>query len=610
MAVTLFETALHGTMGELRHLVEYGCQNFRERDPSGNTVLHYAVRSGDAEKVRYLADYLNMDPLEANLDGQTPLDLAVQKGQTEVVTCLENRAGVDHNRIFHNPVRRGFYPDPSWIRVGQDYYMVNSSFFYFPCLPISRSRDLVHWTTVGYAITNPQWARVFRSQAGRGYWAPDISFDPVSGRYFITATYRGNEGDAEPRCQMVTSAESPEGPYGEPAWIHEDGIDPSLFHDADGKHYMLFNRSVRMVELSPDCRTARGTPWLIWGGDWKIKTEGPQMCRHNGWYYLFAAEGGTGSGHRISVARARNIWGPYENCPYNPILRQDDPAGYLQNCGHGKLLQLADGRWYLCYLCLRKDRDNRAPMGRETAVTEVVWTPDGWPVAAHGRRPATVVTMPCRADSDDRAAAPAGLVPWKGQEWVTPRALEEGRLRMEGDALEIRGNGLDLWETRVQGILLVRQQERNFCAETWMDTQALRATSASGSAGMTCYYDEHSYLKFGVQTTETGLSVLLEEYAGQEVLSRRTFRPVHGGPAGLRVTAAKGKRSFSVCGPEGQWQTLAEIPEPAYLTSEGLSVGKRFTGAMVGLYVHGNFAVRFLDWTVHWRRPETCTGEE
>ena len=139
---------------------------------------------------------------------------------------------------------------------------------------------------------------------------------------------------------------------------------------------------------------------------------------------------------------------------------------------------------------------------------------------------------------------------------------------------------------------------------------ALRATSASGSAGMTCYYDEHSYLKFGVQTTETGLSVLLEKYAGQEVLSRRTFRPVHGGPAGLRVTAAKGKRSFSVCGPEGQWQTLAEIPEPAYLTSEGLSVGKRFTGAMVGLYVHGNFAVRFLDWTVHWRRPETCTGEE
>lgn len=596
-------------MGELRHQVEYECQNFHERDPMGNTVLHYGVRSGDTEKVRYLAEYLAMDPLDANLEGRTPLDLAAQAGQTEILTCLENRAGVDHRRVFHNPVRRGFYPDPSWIRVGQEYYMVNSSFFYFPCLPISRSKDLVHWTTVGYAITNPQWARVFRSQGGRGYWAPDISFDPVSGRYFITATYRGNEGDPEPRCQMVTSAARPEGPYDEPAWIHEDGIDPSIFHDTDGRHYMLFNRSVRMVELSPDCRSARGTPWLIWGGDWKIKTEGPQMCRHNGWYYLFAAEGGTGSGHRICAARARHIWGPYENCPYNPILRQDDAEGYLQNCGHGKLVQAADGRWYLCYLCLRKGPDHLAPMGRETAVAEVVWTPDGWPVAAYGRHPAAVVPLPCPGVSAGAAPAPVGLVDWKAQEWVTPRALDAPRLRVEEGSLAIRGNGRDLWETQAQGILLVRQQERDFCAETQLDTAGLQEAGSSGSAGITCYYDEHSYLKFGIQTTEAGLSVLLEEYAGQAVVSRRAFRPVHHGPVGLRVTARQGMRSFALCRQGGTWQTLTKIPEPAYLTSEGLRMGKRFTGAMVGVYVHGRFEARFLDWAVHWRRPENPTEE-
>ena len=129
---------------------------------------------------------------------------------------LEKQAGVRADNCFHNPVRRGFYPDPSWLRVGDDDYMVNSSFSFVPCLPIAKSRDLVHWTTVGYAITNPEWAQIAESEGGRGYWAPDISYDEATKRYYITATLRGNEGGAEPRCQMVVSAEKPEGPYGEP----------------------------------------------------------------------------------------------------------------------------------------------------------------------------------------------------------------------------------------------------------------------------------------------------------------------------------------------------------------------------------------------------------
>lgn len=601
--ITLFETALHGTMGELRHQVEYGFRDVLERDERGATVLHYAVASGDLEKVRYLTEYLNLDPLEADLEGCTPLDTAARQGHREILAWLESRTGLDYACTFHNPVRRGFYPDPSWIRVGQDYYMVNSSFFYFPCLPISRSRDLVHWTTVGYAITDPRWARVAGSQGGRGYWAPDISFDPVSGRYFITATFRGNEGDPEPRCQMITSAERPEGPYDEPVWIHEDGIDPSLFHDTDGRHYMLLNRSVRMVELSPDCRTTWGTPWLLWGGDWKVKTEGPQMLRYNGWYYLLAAEGGTGSGHRVSAARSRQIWGPYETCPYNPILRQDDPRGYLQNCGHGKLVQTADGRWYLCYLCLRKDPGGLAPMGRETAVAEVEWTPDGWPVARHGRRPQVLLALPQKAESIP--AEPAALIAWKSQEWVTPRALDLDRAQVRDGALFLKGNGGDLCDLRAQGILLVRQQERAFEALAELDLTGLREAAQSGSAGMTCYYDEQSYLKFGIQTDEAGLSVLLEEYAGQDYTRRRVFRLGQSGPVRLRITVGAGQRAFALGGPEGGWQTLAVLPEPPYLTSEGLKAGKRFTGAMVGLYVHGNFTVCVNDWSVRWH----CGGQ-
>lgn len=162
--MTPFDTALKADLQTLQHTVEYEGQNFRERDADGNTLLHCAVRSGSLAKVAYLTDFLALNPLEANLSGITPLDLALQDGLDEIAAYLANKAGVDPARIIHNPVRRGFYPDPSWIRVGEDYYMVNSSFSFFPCIPISKSRDLVHWTTVGYAITNPDWARVARSE--------------------------------------------------------------------------------------------------------------------------------------------------------------------------------------------------------------------------------------------------------------------------------------------------------------------------------------------------------------------------------------------------------------------------------------------------------------
>ena len=314
--------------------------------------------------------------------------------------------------------------------------------------------------------------------------------------------------------------------------------------------------------------------------------------KHDGYYYLLAAEGGTGAGHRISAARSKNVWGPYENCPYNPILRQDDEGGYLQNCGHGKLLQTADGRWFLCFLCLRRDPDGTAPMGRETSIAEVTWTPDGWPVAAYGRRPRSVLNMPLPKAT--LPAVPVGVTDWKGCEWITQRALDTANFTVENDALTLCGNGLDLCDRKMQGLLLVRQQERAFTAETTLEIPA------AGTAGLTCYYDEHSYLKFGVGPED----LLLEEYAGYEMVSRQTA-PLPAGTSNvrLRVTATGGQRHFAM--QDGtDWRTLWSIPEPRYLTSEGLQCGKRFTGAMVGLYVHGASAVRFADWVAVWPHPE------
>lgn len=162
------------------------------------------------------------------------------------------------------------------------------------------------------------------------------------------------------------------------------------------------------------------------------------------------------------------------------------------------------------------------------------------------------------------------------------------------DALTLCGNGLDLCDRKMQGLLLVRQQERAFTAETALEIPA------AGTAGLTCYYDEHSYLKFGIGPE----GLLLEEYAGYEVVSRQTAPlPASTFHVRLRVTAADGQRHFAIQD-RTDWHTLWSIPEPRYLTSEGLQCGKRFTGAMVGLYVHGASAVRFTDWVAVWPHPE------
>lgn len=169
---------------------------------------------------------------------------------------------------------------------------------------------------------------------GFGYWAPDISYD--GGRFWICATLRC-DGEKQPaRRQILTWAERPEGPYAKPVLIDVNGIDPSLFRDVDGKRYMLTNLGAKIVEISEDGRRLT-EPRLLYYGDTKHKSEGPHILRKDGWYYLIQAEGGTGDGHQVSVARAKTLFGPYERCPYNPIMRQKDPQGYLQRCGHAKL---------------------------------------------------------------------------------------------------------------------------------------------------------------------------------------------------------------------------------------------------------------------------------
>src|SRR5574344_1597472 len=190
-------------------------------------------------------------------------------------------------RIYRNPVQRGFFPDPSVVRVGDDYYMVNSSFQYFPAIPVSHSRDMVHWHIIGFAVTDSSWLDLAYLTDSRGIWAPDIAYH--NGRFYIIATYRlnsnGKTDENVLRRKLIVSSDTPEGPYSRPAWIEVDSIDPSLFFDDDGQNYLIISPGVQAVPLSSECMRVTGGMRSVWPGMGEHSPEGPHVLKKDGWYY-------------------------------------------------------------------------------------------------------------------------------------------------------------------------------------------------------------------------------------------------------------------------------------------------------------------------------------
>lgn len=278
------------------------------------------------------------------------------------------------NKTYTNPVMTGFHPDPSIIRVGDDYYMANSTFQYFPAIAISHSKDLVHWHIIGHGITENDGLDLSEIKDSHGIWAPDLSYH--DGTFYIFATFRLNEptminGKKLIRRQIMIKSDRPEGPYTKPVFIDEgSGIDPSHFVDDDGKHYMLLSPACTLFPLNDECTEITGTPSLIWEGTGRRAPEGPHLLKTNGYYYAILAEGGTGYSHSITIARSNHLYGPYEPCPHNPILTQADPDAVLQRAGHGKLVKTQNGEWWAVYLCGRPNEGNFT-----TSAEKPPWTP-------------------------------------------------------------------------------------------------------------------------------------------------------------------------------------------------------------------------------------------
>lgn len=500
----------------------------------------------------------------------------------------------DSSDTYRNPVLRGFNPDPTVLRVGDDFYLAASSFEYFPGIPIYHSRNLVDWRLVAHVLDRDSQLDLRGLDDSHGIWAPDLSY--ADGVFYLFATLRLNGSAPEApgrliRRQLVFTAGCPEGPWSDPSFIDVDGIDPSHFVDADGRRYMLLEPGMRLVPLSDDSLRAVGAPETIWPGTGERCPEGPRLLLKDGWYYAILAEGGTGYGHRISAARSRALRGPYEPSPYNPVMFQSDEASPIQRAGHGTLVETPAGEWWCLYLCGRPNGGRFTTLGRETALDPVRWTDDGWFTVNESRGPSLEQRRPAGLSAE--AAEPAETVdrfagPALALDWMWARNPRPGSWRiLPGGGLELDASPVGLGSIHIDNMLLRRETELSYEARTLL---RFGADNVREEAGLVCYAGFANWVSCCLSRREDG-TPRGGEPAVRLVACRNGVREVLGQvPAGagdmeLRVVVEGQRRNF-FCRPAGAdpWTEVGTVEDARFLSGEAVTVGKAHTGTLVGLY--------------------------
>jgi alpha-N-arabinofuranosidase len=508
---------------------------------------------------------------------------------------------------FSNPILQGFYPDPSVTRVGEDYYLVTSTFGYFPGIPVFHSRDLVNWTQIANAIDRPEQLDFKKLGMSMGVFAPSIQ--AKDGTFYILNTCVVCGGN------FMLTAKDPAGPWSNPIWLPAvDGIDPSLFFDDDGRTWIVSNgppegkplyeghTAIWAQEMDMAARTTRGPRTVIVNGGVDIARkpiwiEGPHILKKDGWYYLIAAEGGTEQGHSEVVFRSRNVLGPYVPGQANPILTQRDlPAGRphpITSSGHAQLVETQNGEWWATFLAVRPYAGNFFNTGRETFLLPVTWQ-DGWPRIT---RPGQAIPYTHARPRLPRQPAPAlatngslmVLDEFAGPElplyWMmlrNPRsrwyALEEGRL-----ILTARRDGLG--DNANPSYLARRQQNINARAETVV---RFAPKHEGDRAGLVAFQNDNYWAFVGVGMRDGRRVVTLEARKGAgEGASGRTIAsaPLRGDPDAriyLRITAKGANYSFAYATAPGRWLTLGAIDGTALSTQ----TAGGFIGATFGVYAH------------------------
>lgn len=501
---------------------------------------------------------------------------------------------------YRNPIFAGFYPDPSLCRVGDDFYLVNSTFAYFPGIPIFHSRDLVHWTQLGHVIDRPSQLPYAGLEVSHGVFAPAISHQ--RGTFYVICTMVDGGGN------FLVTAANPAGPWSDPVWLGFEGIDPSLFFDDDGRAWIVNNgepagpsrydghRDIWIQEFDPTAKKMIGPRRvLVDRGTVPEKDpvwiEGPHLFKRGEWYYLMCAEGGTAEGHTEVIFRGRAATGPFTPWERNPILTQRDllpgRANAVTSTGHADLVQLADGSWWSVFLgCRPYDAASLLyATGRETFLLPVHWTDDAWPVilppgqavpltAAAPHLPASPALIPLSGNftARDDFAAPSLTPTWVGLR--TPPA-EFASLTQQPGALTLTARADDLRGRGHPAFLARRVQHADF---TFAASMHLPATPGV-AAGIAAFQNERFHFFLGARRVGEGAELFLEraDDSAATVIARAVLPPTN--LLSLRIECRSGRCNFSYATDATTWQTLAAGLDAALLTTRAAG---GFVGAMVG----------------------------
>jgi len=500
--------------------------------------------------------------------------------------CGQPRAAA---ATFTNPIISGFHPDPSICRVGDDYYLVTSTFEYFPGVPVFHSRDLVHWRPIGHALTRKSQLNLDRMRSSGGIFAPTLRHH--KGVFYMITTLVWGGGN------FYVTATNAAGPWSDPVWLDPEGIDPSLFFDDDGKVY--YTRQVGGERgysgqqiLNLETGKLEGELSELWRGTGGVWPEGPHLYKIKGKYHLMISEGGTSYDHCVTIARSDSPWGPFEPNPNNPILtHRNRPDHPFQAIGHADLVETPDGWWMVC-LGFRPQGGRFHHLGRETLLASVKWGEDGWPVV-HGNGPVEATMAAPRLKPHPWPAPPVRVEfdePELGLEWVYVRNPEETRysLAARPGVLRLRGSGNTLTNLVSPTFVGRRQTDLACRAATRLSFDPKHETE---EAGLVLRGNENNHIQVGLTLRDGARHVFLRTVLDGRPVEPLTFAELPAGDVILSVKAQALSYEFLWEDAAGNPHLLGTVRTRA-LSSETLTgqenASFNFTGVVIGLYATGN----------------------
>jgi len=505
-----------------------------------------------------------------------------------------------NKKKIKNPILPGFHPDPSIIRVNDDYYIATSTFEWFPGVEIHHSKDLIHWHLVSRVLTRQSQINMIGEPCSSGVWAPCLTYHQGV-FYLVYSDLKTITGPYKDLKNYFVTTTDILGEWSDPIYLNGSGFDPSFFHD-DDSHYILnmiwdhrkgSNHKGRfggiiIQEYSTSEKKLIGPVTTIFKGtDLKV-TEGPHLYKRDGYYYLLCAEGGTGPGHAVTLARSKNLVGPYEVCPYNPILTtRDHPDFFFQRCGHGDIVETQNGEWYMVHLCSRPSPvKKRSILGRETAIQKIMWDNDGWfRLQSGGRLPEkyveapdlTEISWPKLPERDNFTSKKLNIMyqtlrqPF--DESILSLTERPGFLRLKGQ--------YSLHSNFTQALIARRQQAFRYRARTCVE---FLPSTYQQMAGLVALYDTENYYYLHV-TWDEELGICLKiancddgtlHYCEEGSIPLKQ-KGIH-----LEINVDYEVLTYAYSCNGDQWHKIGSFYDASILSDEYGKAG-HFTGAFIGI---------------------------